>query len=320
MEKLKIGTTFSGIGAPEVALKELGIPHEIKWACDIDPDAKETYEKNHTSEVFYNDITTLDIKSLPYVDLYVFGFPCTDISLMGKQDLAQGKTVLVYYSIDIINHLKPKYFLFENVKTLLSAKFEQFFTDIKNKLETEYNLSYKVLNSSDYGVPQNRERVFCIGIRKDIEQSFVFPSAIPLTKSLSDILETNVSDFYLNKEKWYNYYNSHWQKERGFVKINPTIARCLTTRDFYNYRGTFISPYAITNDAKRSPDNKLQNEFGMNDKIRRLTERECARLHGFPESFILPKSDKIAYKQFGNTITVPVLTSIFKNLLTYSSI
>jgi DNA (cytosine-5)-methyltransferase 1 len=316
MEILKVGTTFSGIGAPEQALKNLKIPHVVEWACDIDKYAKETYFANHTCKKWFDDITKININELEYVDLYVFGFPCTDISNMGTQDLTRGKTTLVKYSIAIINKIKPKYILFENVKTLLAEKFKYFFDDLIHSLSKEYNLSYQVLNSKNYGVPQNRERIYCIGIRKDIKQTFFFPEAQVLTKSLKDILESNVSDFYLNKDKWYNYYNSHWKKEIGFVKINPDIARCLTTRDFYNYRGSFISPFNITN-IKKNINKEYKETFTLLDKIRRPTERECARLQGFPESFIIPVNDKQAYKQFGNTITVTVLEQIFKNLLNY---
>ncbi len=84
---LKVGTTFSGIGSPEQALKNLEIPHVVKWACDIDRYAKETYFANHSCEKWYDDITTININELEYVDLYVFGSPCQDVSFAGKRDL-----------------------------------------------------------------------------------------------------------------------------------------------------------------------------------------------------------------------------------------
>lgn len=310
---LKVGTTFSGIGAAEQALKNLKIDHEILWACDIDKHCKQTYFANHTCKKWYDDITKININELEYVDLYVFGFPCVDISNMGQQNLLKGRSLLVNYSLNIIEKLIPKYILFENVKTLLANKFKEFFNCIIEKLSKNYNITYKILNSKDYNSPQNRERIFCIGIRKNINKNYVFPLSQKLEKNLFDLLEQNVSDFYLNKEKWYLYYNSHWKKEKGFVKINPEIARCLTTRDFYNYRGSFVSQYNITNI--KNSTKQYKELFYIEDKIRRLTEKECARLQCFPENFIIPVNDKQAYKQFGNTITVTVLEAIFKNLL-----
>jgi len=139
---LKIGTTFSGIGAPEQALKNLKIPHIVKWACDNDKYCKQTYFANHSCEKWYDDITTINIDELEYVDLYVFGFPCQDCSINGKKDLNSGRTILVEYSLRIIEKIKPKYFIFENVKGLLSKKFSLFFNSIIENLSQNYNLSF----------------------------------------------------------------------------------------------------------------------------------------------------------------------------------
>ncbi|MDP2692402.1 MAG: DNA cytosine methyltransferase, partial [bacterium] len=137
---LKVGTVFSGIGAPEQALKELNINHSVKWACDIDKFAKQTYLANHSCEKWYDNVTKINISELSPVDLFCYGFPCLDISCAGKQDLTKGRSILVNYCLDITDKLQPKYFVFENVKALLSNKFKDFFNFIISRLSVNYNI------------------------------------------------------------------------------------------------------------------------------------------------------------------------------------
>jgi DNA (cytosine-5)-methyltransferase 1 len=114
---IKIGTTFSGIGAPEQTLKNLKIPHVTKWACDIDKYAKQTYLANHSCEKWYDDITKINVDELEYVDLYVFGFPCQAYSSQGlRGGLEDHRGKLIYYSLQILQEKQPKYFIAENVR------------------------------------------------------------------------------------------------------------------------------------------------------------------------------------------------------------
>mgnify|MGYP003145804163 CR=1 FL=1 len=216
---MKVGTFFSGIGSPEQALINLGIKHEIEFACDIDKYAKETYLKNYKPKEFYNDITSLDMKKLSYVDLLVFGFPCQSFSTAGKRGgFEDTRGTLFYDALRYLRQHKPRYFIAENVKGLISHdKGRTFRTIIDCLAKTEnyqmsllpfenlgYHIHYKVLNTKDFGLPQNRERIFIVGIRDDKDNNFNFPKEIPLELKLKDLLQDN-PDF-----KLYDDYNSNF--------------------------------------------------------------------------------------------------------------
>jgi DNA (cytosine-5)-methyltransferase 1 len=310
---IKVGTTFSGIGAPEQALKNLNIPHIVKWACDIDKYAKQTYLANHTCERFYDDITKIDLNELEYVDLYVFGFPCQDLTSSGKQDLSKGRSMLVTYSLNIIDRLLPKYILFENVKMLLSKKFEGFYSLIKDSIEKNYNFQLLKLNSKDFGVAQHRPRVFGVGIRKDLPNKTIIPQQID-TKGLhfSSILESEPDKKYFLSEE----------------RVKRIIDVCHLKQKRFQLQN-IIGEVKQANKCSFYPDKKIRytgisfcqmcfDFHGIiypDSTIRMFTPRECARMQGFPDDFIIYPKDTIAYKQFGNTITVNVLERIFTNLL-----
>jgi DNA (cytosine-5)-methyltransferase 1 len=292
MKKLiSVGTTFSGIGAPEQALKNINVQHVVKWACDIDKDAKNTYLDNHQCEIFFDDITKIDINELQYVDLYIFGFPCQDISHAGKQDLSQGRSSLVDYSLDIIDKIKPKWILFENVKALNSFKFKEFKERIIGRLnQSGYVIQENVYNSLYWGVPQNRERLFCLGTRSDVSLK-----EMPKQKS-----EQSVLDLFLDKNV-----------DEQFYKICPSMLKAIfeTKKCPIIHKDTFAR--CLTTKQDRSPNSGFVKE---GERLRYLTPNECRKLQGFPETWIFPKSKYAAYKQFGNTMTVPILESIFSNI------
>lgn len=295
---LKVGTTFSGIGAPEQALKNLGIKHEVKWACDNNKYAKEAYYLNHTCSKWYDNIITIVPEDLEDVDLYIFGFPCQDVSVFGNQDLSKGKTALVEYSLNIIDKKLPKYILFENVRGLLQEKFKDFYESIIKRLEVNYNMDIAVLNSKHWGVPQNRERVYGLGTLKGHKQAMLPIEDKTNTTNLQSILEKSVDDKYtLTDHKW-NMLQNHRQKQ--FEKAGPSC---------FGYRFVTDKAYCLTTSYGSVPFQLIEQP---NKNPRMYTERECARLHGFPDTFLL--HDTHAYKQLGNTITVPVLQAIFKNV------
>ncbi len=301
MSILTVGTTFSGIGAPEQALKNLGIPHVIKWACDNDKHAETAYFLNHDSETFYPDIKTIDPKDLEYVDLYVFGFPCQDVSVAGKQDLSGGRTALVEYSLNIIEEIEPKYFLYENVKGLLNKKFQPFLDSITGRLSEGYNLDLKVFNSKHFGTPQNRERVFCLGTRKDLDQVTLPEQDTTRQTHLSTILVDAGDEYTLPDHRWESL-KAH--KERHSTN---------GTNHGFGYR--FVTDRAFTLLTTYYPlPHQLIEQEGKNPRF--YTERECARLQGFPDSFQLHPTKRHAYKQLGNSITVPVLEAILERIPT----
>lgn len=210
---IKYLSLFSGIGAFEKALQNLHIPYDLVGYCEIDKYASKAYSLLHNvpESMNFGDITKLDEKSLPNdIDLITYGFPCQDISLAGHQkgllneDGTKTRSGLFFDALRIIEHTQPKVAIAENVKNLTAKKFSEQFSIVLNSLdEVGYNNYWQVLNAKDYGTPQNRERVFIISIRKDMDDgSFSFPAPFPLEKRLKDVLEDSVETrYYVDPER-----------------------------------------------------------------------------------------------------------------------
>lgn len=208
---LRVLSLFSGIGAFEVALDEENIDWELDHYCEIDKYACRSYNCIHgtTDENNLKDVTNIDYSKIGRVDLVTYGFPCQDISLAGNQkgfvdeDGNITRSGLFFNAADIIRHTKPKFAIFENVKNLTSKKFKNEFETVLNTLDgIGYKTYWKVLNAKDYGIPQNRERVFGISIRKDIDHGYEFPRSIHLHLRLKDVLEKEVDEkYYLSGEQ-----------------------------------------------------------------------------------------------------------------------
>ena len=245
---LKVLSLFSGIGAFEKALDRLNIDYELVAFSEIDKYATKSYCAIHGVDESMNlgDITKVDENSLPKdIDLITYGFPCQDISLAGKQkglfnnDGTQTRSGLFFEALRIIEATKPKIAIAENVKNLTGKKFkEQFELVLKSLEEAGYSNYWKVLNAKDYGIPQNRERVFIISIRKDIDKGYEFPEPFPLQLRLKDMLDDEVDEkFYLDSTKEYFIKHSFESEEKGngfrfapHVKKNANVAKTVTTR------------------------------------------------------------------------------------------
>ena len=220
---LKVLECFAGIGACSKALERLGIDHEIVDAVEIDKYAIASFNAIHGTNFEPQDITTWnkDIQC----DLIMHGSPCQDFSVAGKNaggDEGSGtRSSLMYETLRIVEKLKPKYVIWENVKNLLSAKHRHNFDAYLERMtELGYTNYYQVLNAKDYGVPQNRERVFTVSIRLDVPYcwAFKFPARRPLTKRLKDVLETEVDEkYYLSDEQVAGFIHS---TEKARVKGN----------------------------------------------------------------------------------------------------
>ena len=228
---MKVLSLFSGIGAFEKALDNIGIPYELVAYCDFDKYASKSYAAIHGVPESMNlgDITKVDEKKLPKdIDLITYGFPCQDISLAGKQkglfnaDGTQTRSGLFFDALRIIEETKPKVAIAENVKNLTSKKFAVQFKIVLDSLKAAgYNNYWQVLNAKDYGIPQNRERVFIVSIRKDIDNgSFKFPEAFPLKLRLKDMLEDEVDEKYYLSARLYTgliqHKEYHQNKGNGF--------------------------------------------------------------------------------------------------------
>ena len=219
---IKISTFCSGIGAAEQAIKELGVNHEVVFCSEIDKYARLSYLANHTTSNMINDMTKCDyVGDEYYSDLNISGLPCQTFSLAGlRKGESDSRGLLFYDFYRYVKNQQPKVFIIENVKGLLSDNkgktFQNWLLLLGRSVNSheqmfihedslEYNLHYTVLNSKNFGVPQNRERVFIVGIRKDLPNDFRFPIGWRLDKRLRDVLETNVEEKYYLSEKMQSY-------------------------------------------------------------------------------------------------------------------
>lgn len=231
-KRLKILELFGGIGACSKALERIGIDFEIVDYVEIDKYAVASFNAIHNTNFEPQDIKKWD-KEIN-VDLIMHGSPCQDFSLAGLQaggDEGSGtRSSLMYETIRIVKKLKPKYVIWENVKNLLSKKHRHNFDAYLEIMESlGYKNYYQVLNAKDYGIPQNRERVFTISIRNDIDKEFIFPDKQELKLKLKDMLEDNVDEkYYLSDDKIDKI--SHWkgfqkpfEKVQGKNSIVPTL-------------------------------------------------------------------------------------------------
>lgn len=245
---LTVLSLFSGIGAFEKALDNLGIPYNLSAYCEIDKYASKAYSLIHnvTEDKNLHDVTKVDVLAVDeQVDLITYGFPCQDISNAGKQKGFTDETGertrsgLFFEALRIIEDYRPKFAIAENVKALTSKKFSKEFKTVLDSLdEAGYNNYWQVLNAKDYGIPQNRERLFIISIRKDIDKGFMFPQPIALGLRLKDLLEDNVDEsFYLSNETLQNLVKNLDPKEISGVDKsvnNPRLidkANCITARE-----------------------------------------------------------------------------------------
>lgn len=240
--ELRMLSLFSGIGAFEKALENIGIKINLKNFCEIDKYATQAYCAIHgvDKKLNLNDITKIDIESLPTegVDIISHGSPCQDFSMAGLQaggDIGTGtRSSLMWNSVAIIKHVKPKYVIWENVKNVLSKKHKHNFEKYLKSLEDMgYNNYYQVLNAKDYGIPQNRERIFVISIRKDIDKgSFKFPEKQTLQLKLKDLLDDEVEEkFYLKDSQIERIKNSTFMQEKKRIQ-NKEYCDTLLARDW----------------------------------------------------------------------------------------
>ena len=229
---LKLLSLFTGIGAFEKALERLNIDYELVGFSEIDKFAIKSYCAIHNVPENKNlgDITKINIDKIPDFDLLTWGFPCQDISIAGRMEgIKKGtRSGLYYEGYKILKAKRPGISIIENVKNLTSTRFkEQFETILKDIEELGYNNYWQVLNAKNYSVPQNRERIFIVSIRKDIDKNnFVFPSPVELKLKLKDLLEDTVDDkFYLTE----NGIGRLIKKNNKLLKDcqNPNISSCL---------------------------------------------------------------------------------------------
>lgn len=266
---MRVLSLFSGIGAFEKALERCNIPYELVNYCEIDRYASKAYSIIHNVDESKNlkDVTKIDESALPRdLDLITYGFPCQDISVAGKrkgftdEHGERTRSGLFFDALRVISETQPKFAIAENVKALTSKRFANEFKTVLTSLELAgYSNYYAVLNAKDYGIPQNRERVFIVSIREDVDTGdFIFPAPFELQTRLKDLLEPEVDEkYYLKDSKQYfiNHSLAMEAKGNGFrfaphVKENADLAKTITTRAGGRMDDNFILDNPQTNESK----------------------------------------------------------------------
>jgi len=301
---------FAGVGGIRLGFERAGF--ETVFANDFETKCKETYDLNFpTSKLIVEDIRKIGIDDLPNFDFLLGGFPCQAFSIAGYRQGFKDKKDrgnLFFDIARIIEARKPEGFLLENVKNLKSHDSGKTFKIIEETLTNlGYHIKTKVLNSMEYGnVPQNRERIYIVGFRnKTYHDKFEFPQPVKLSIKVTDLLEKNVAEKY--------YYNGKplFEKLKSFIKEEGKV---------YQWRRQYVR------ENKKGVCPTLTANMGMGghnvpiikDKkgIRKLTPLECARIQGFPKEYNLPKlADSTLYKQFGNSVSVPVVEAVAREMM-----
>ena len=346
MEKVKLLSLFSGIGAFEKALSNLKIDYELVGFSEIDKYAIESYSAIHNVDKSLNigDISNVNPNDIEDFDLMTYGFPCQDVSIAGGlngfKENSETRSSLLWEAMKIAKYKKPKYLVAENVRNLIGKKFKADFEKWMQKLEEMgYNSYYSILNAKDFNIPQNRERVFVVSIRKDIDNgNFKFPYGDISNTKLKDLLEENVDEKYnLSKEAQdrlkYQLHNENKEiliiknaTKRGYLEAIDGDGIDLAYPDSTTRRGRVQS--------QRSQTLTTSDNLGVvvGTSIRKFTPLECWRLMGFDDEDYNKanktlsdtyykgknKADSQLYKQAGNSIVVNVLQYLLYNLLVKS--
>lgn len=294
---------FAGIGGIRIPFEELG--GECVFSSEWDKFSQQTYEANF-GEIPHGDITEIDEKDVPKHDLLVAGFPCQAFSQAGlKKGFKDARGTMFFEIQRILDHHKPKALLLENVKGLRGhdkGKTFKVIISILNELGYQ-TLESKVLNAKDFGLPQNRERIFIVGYKNHV--NFQFPEPPMIETKVGSILDKRVPEKYTISDKMWE---SAKRRKENYRKKGYGFGFSLFNRD---------SKYTSTISARYYKDGAEIWIDQKNKNPRKLTPNEARKLQGFPEGFIIPVSDGQAYKQFGNAVPVPVIRAIAKRMVNY---
>ena len=302
-ENFKFIDLFAGIGGIRIPFQELG--GQCVFSSEWDKFSQITYQVNF-GEIPHGDITKINAEDIPSHDLLVGGFPCQAFSQAGlKKGFQDTRGTLFFDIARILKHHKPKAFLLENVKHLKGHDSGKTFKTIMNVLrEIGYQtIEYKVLNAKDFGVPQNRERIFIFGYIDFI--FFQFPEPLNLKTRVGDVLDDNVPEKYTISDLMWN---SAKRRKENNQKRGYGFGFSLFNED---------SEYTSTISARYYKDgSEIWIDQG-NKNPRMLTPNEARKLQGFPEDFAIPVSNVQAYKQFGNSVSVPVIRAIAEKIVKF---
>nr|WP_277351681.1 DNA (cytosine-5-)-methyltransferase [Paenibacillus aquistagni] len=299
---------FAGIGGIRLAFQKFG--GRTVFTSEWDKFAQKTYKANFGDEP-EGDITKIKENEVPEHDILLAGFPCQPFSQAGlKKGFEDTRGTLFYDIARIISEKRPKAFLLENVKQLKGHNKGRTFQTIKEVLESlDYSVYSKVLRAADFGVPQNRERIYIVGFNNRIcntDIAFEFPIP-PKTKTrVGDILEDREEEYFNTYTISDKLYQGHLRRKEMHQLKGNGFGFSVFTPD---------SEYTNTISARYYKDGSEILIEQKSKNPRKLTPRECARLQGFPDEFIIPVSNSQAYRQFGNSVAVPVVEAIAKKML-----
>lgn len=304
---------FAGIGGFRLALEDFG--GTCVFSSEWDSNSQDTY-LNNFKELPHGDITKIKEKDIPEHDILCAGFPCQAFSISGKRMGFKDVRGTLFFDVARIAKLRrPDVLFLENVKNFAQHDNGNTLNAVLNVLDDiGYKPFYQILKSSDFSLPQARERIYIICFRKDLGvESFKFPEQTEVIKTIGDVLEPEkmVPKECFIKRPDIKIYKGEKQvvDARRPLQIG-TINNGGQGERIYS---TFAS--GITLSAYGGGAASKTGAYFVNNKVRKLTPRECARLQGFPEGFILPENRNIAYKQFGDSVSVPVLKAIFSKII-----
>lgn len=301
---------FAGIGGIRQAFQNEG--GRTVFSSEWDKFAQKTYRINF-GETPFGDITKINEKDIPDHDILLAGFPCQPFSQAGlKKGFSDTRGTLFFDIARILKEKRPKAFLLENVKQLKGHDKGRTIEVILNTLnELNYYVpNPHVLNSKNFGLPQNRERIIIVGFNRDylpvLHEEFNYPIGNPNIKTtVGTILEQNVPEKYTISDKLYK---GHLERKKNHKKRGNGFGFSLVNSD---------SPFTNTISARYYKDGSEALVEQKEKNPRMLTPRECARLQGFPEEFVIPVSNAQAYKQFGNSVSINVISAVAKEMLKF---
>lgn len=311
---MKCASFFAGVGGIDLAFEQAGF--ETIYANEIDKNAVETFKANHTATIDNRSIVDVPTEEIPDFDIMLAGFPCQAFSVAGhrKGFEDKGRGDLFFELERIFLAKKPSIIFLENVKNLLGHDNGKTFEIIQQSLiNAGYHIKYKVLNASEFGnIPQNRERIYVVCFQdKKMADRFEFPEPIELKTTITELLEDETT---IDKKYYYT------EKTPFFDMLVEDV---ITADTLYQWRRKYVRknqsgqcPTLTANMGTGGHNVPLLNVQGKKDTIRKLTPRECFNFQGYPSDFKLPTNQSNAnlYKQAGNSVVVPVIERIAKQI------
>ncbi|NMB33379.1 MAG: DNA cytosine methyltransferase [Clostridium sp.] len=323
---MKLISLFSGAGGLDLGFKQAGF--EISLANEYDKAIWETYEKNHNAPIIKKDIRDIELNELPSCDGIIGGPPCQSWSEAGNlKGIEDPRGQLFYEYIRFLRHIQPKFFLAENVRGMLSSRHSKTVNMLLSQFDDcGYNVFTKLINANDFGVAQDRFRVFYIGFRKDLNVNFIFPNANKYKPVLKDVIwdlkdspipakpknKTNSEACLVPNHEYFigSYSPIFMSRNRVRQWSEPAFTVQASGRQCQLHPQAPIMP-KVSKNANRFAE-------GFEDLYRRLSVRECARVQGFPDDFIFYyDSLNDGYKMIGNAVPVPLAYKIAKQIKEY---